>query len=62
MKELDKKPDVRAEVLVEVNERFKDLKVKMMKKLNAKNEEIQKYAGFFEDLEKRLGNLENVDF
>lgn len=62
MRELDKKPDVKAEVLVEVNERFKDLKIKMMKKLNAKNEEIQKYAGFFDDLEKRLGNLENIDF
>ena len=61
MREQNKKGDIRAQVLVEMNEKFKDLKVKMMKKLNAKNEEIQKYAGFFDDVEKRLGNLENVD-
>ena len=44
--------------LVEMNQKFKDIKLKMLKKLNAKNEEIQKYATFFDDLEKRLGNIE----
>ena len=46
---------------MEMNEKFKDLKQKMLKKLNSKNEEIQKYSNFFEDLDKRLGNLENMN-
>jgi len=51
----------KAQVLMEMNEKFKDLKQKMLKKLNSKNEEIQKYSNFFEDLDKRLGNLENMN-
>lgn len=58
MKYSEKNTDVKAQVLVEMNQKFKDIKAKMLRKLNAKNEEIQKYATFFDDLEKRLGNIE----
>lgn len=61
MHESEKNSDIKAQVLLEMGEKFKDLKAKMLRKLNAKNEEIQKYASFFEDLEKRLGNMEESD-
>jgi hypothetical protein len=43
-----------------MQEKFKELKHKMLKKLNHKNEEISKYATCFEDLERRLTSIENL--
>lgn len=50
---------IRNQVLIEMNDKFKDLKAKMLKKINAKNEEIQTYNTFLENLCKKLGNIDH---
>jgi hypothetical protein len=44
----------------ETKERFKDLKSKMVQKLNSKNQEINQYESYFGDLEKKLKDLETL--
>jgi len=60
LNENEKNVNLRTQELKEMNEKFKDIKQKMLKKLSSKNEEIQKYASFFDDLDRRLGNIENI--
>lgn len=54
----EREKKVKTQVLLEMNDKFKDLKAKMLRKINAKNEEIQTYNTFLENLGKKLGTIE----